>query len=169
MPRVSVGLPVYQGARYLQSTLESLRNQTLTDFEVLIADNASDDETGDIAMAVCAADRRFRYHKHARNLGAAANFNFTFHETTDSPLPVAFSRRCDRSDVPGTVRRCPRKPTKSRTRILKHFVLTRTAIRSACTSRPLAEVMAVHRPESGHSSDRVIPGHFFICASPCSA
>ncbi len=101
--RVSVGLPVYRGARYLQSAVESLQAQTLTDFEVLIADNASDDETGDLAMSVCADDQRFRYHRHARNLGAAANFNFTFCETTapffrwhshDDVIAPTFLERC---------------------------------------------------------------------------
>ena len=96
-------MPVYRGAQYLQSAVESLRDQTLTDFEVLIADNASDDETGDIAASVCAADQRFRYHRHAHNLGAAANFNFTFHQTTapffrwhshDDLIAPTFLERC---------------------------------------------------------------------------
>ena len=50
-PRVSVGVPVYNGERYLAATLDSLLNQTYPDFELVVCDNASTDRTEEIALA----------------------------------------------------------------------------------------------------------------------
>jgi glycosyltransferase involved in cell wall biosynthesis len=50
-PLVSVGLYVYNGERFLEETLRSILNQTFTDFELIISDNASTDRTGEIAQA----------------------------------------------------------------------------------------------------------------------
>ncbi|TMD71563.1 MAG: glycosyltransferase family 2 protein [Chloroflexi bacterium] len=76
-PRVSVGMPVYNGERYLAAALESLRAQTYEDFELIISDNASIDRTAEIARSYAAQDRRIRYVRNAKNLGAAANFRHT--------------------------------------------------------------------------------------------
>ena len=73
--RLGIGLPVYNGERYLPRTLESLRAQTYPDFEVLILDNASTDGTADLARAICEADNRFRYERKAVNNGGPSNFN----------------------------------------------------------------------------------------------
>jgi glycosyltransferase involved in cell wall biosynthesis len=77
-PRVSIGLPVRDGARYLRGTLDAIRAQTFTDFELIVADNASTDGTEAICRAHAAADSRVRYVRHATNLGVARNFNLTF-------------------------------------------------------------------------------------------
>ena len=45
-PRVTIGMPVFNGGRHLARSLDSLLSQTFTDFELLIADNASTDRTG---------------------------------------------------------------------------------------------------------------------------
>src|SRR5262245_2730701 len=81
-PLLSIGLPVYNGAKYLSMTLEDLRKQEFTDFEVLIADNASTDETPQIAQSVAEADSRFRYVRHPKNIGSDPNWNYLFHNTT---------------------------------------------------------------------------------------
>lgn len=78
MPRVSIGIPVYNGERYLRDALASLAAQTLEDFEVVIGDNASSDGTESIAREFADTDRRFRYVRHERNLGAVPNYNRTF-------------------------------------------------------------------------------------------
>lgn len=75
MAAVTIGVPVFNEAARLKRCLEILRDQTFTDFEALIFDNASDDATGDIAQAFCARDSRFRYVRQAVNKGAQANFN----------------------------------------------------------------------------------------------
>ena len=73
-PRVSIGVPVYNGERYLARTLESLLAQTFSDFEVIITDNASTDATAEIGRAFAARDCRIRYHRAEQNQGVAANF-----------------------------------------------------------------------------------------------
>jgi len=45
MPKVSIGMPVYNGDRYLASAIESLLSQTFTDFSLVVVDNASTDGT----------------------------------------------------------------------------------------------------------------------------
>ena len=73
-PKVSIGLPVYNGENYLREALESLLDQTFSDFELVISDNGSDDDT----RAICeefAADDRVKYHRSDVNRGGTWNFN----------------------------------------------------------------------------------------------
>ena len=81
-PRVSIGLPVYNGQRYLRNAIESILAQTLTDFELIICDNASTDQTQAICSAFAARDGRVRYYRNEKNLGAAPNFNKAFELAT---------------------------------------------------------------------------------------
>lgn len=69
-----MGVPVYNGERYLARTLDSLLNQTVQDFVVLVGDNASTDRTAAIVQEYAARDPRVRHVRHPRNLGAAANY-----------------------------------------------------------------------------------------------
>ena len=77
-PKVSIGLPVYNGERYLREALDSILGQTFRDFELIICDNASTDETAAICADYAARDPRIRYHRQTHNIGATANFNHTF-------------------------------------------------------------------------------------------
>jgi glycosyltransferase involved in cell wall biosynthesis len=77
-PRVSVGMPVFNGERYLEETLDSILAQTYPDFELIISDNASTDRTQEICRAYGARDRRIRYFRNETNLGASRNFNRVF-------------------------------------------------------------------------------------------
>jgi glycosyltransferase involved in cell wall biosynthesis len=79
-PRVSIGMPVYNGARHVAKSIESLLAQTFTDFEIIIADNCSSDATGDICRDIAARDPRVRYVRHATNRGAVFNWNFVVEE-----------------------------------------------------------------------------------------
>jgi glycosyltransferase involved in cell wall biosynthesis len=72
-PLVSVGLFVYNGERFLKAALDSILNQTFTDFELIISDNASTDRTGEIAEAYAKRDRRIRYYRSEKNMGAGWN------------------------------------------------------------------------------------------------
>jgi glycosyltransferase involved in cell wall biosynthesis len=74
-PVVTVGLPVYNGERYLAEAVESILDQDLTDLELVISDNASTDNTADLARAYAASDDRVRYERSDENLGAAWNYN----------------------------------------------------------------------------------------------
>jgi len=81
-PRVTVGVPVYNGERYLAATLDSLLNQTFEDFVILIGDNASTDGTEEIARHYTQLDSRVSYVRHTQNLGAAPNYNRLFEATS---------------------------------------------------------------------------------------
>ena len=78
MCKVSIGLPVYNGAKYLEDTIKSLLNQTFNDFELIISDNASTDRTQAICTSFASRDSRVRYYQSAENRGAAWNYNNTF-------------------------------------------------------------------------------------------
>lgn len=74
-PRVSVAVPVYNGHRYVRATLDSLLAQTYQDFELIVCDNASTDETERICREYAGKDPRVVYTRADRNLGPAWNFN----------------------------------------------------------------------------------------------
>jgi glycosyltransferase involved in cell wall biosynthesis len=79
MPRVSIGMPVYNGERFLAEAIESILAQTFTDFELIISDNGSTDSTPAICERYARLDSRIRYYRNEVNLGAAPNFNRAFH------------------------------------------------------------------------------------------
>ncbi|MFC1648703.1 glycosyltransferase family 2 protein [Nanoarchaeota archaeon] len=78
-PRVSIGLPVYNGEKYLRNAIKSVLSQTYKDFELIISDNASTDKTQKICQEYAKKDKRIRYVRQETNVGAAENFNITFH------------------------------------------------------------------------------------------
>lgn len=73
---VTVGIPVFNGERYLGGALDSLKNQSLDDIRIVIGDNASTDSTESICREAARDDPRIEYHRHERNLGAHRNYNF---------------------------------------------------------------------------------------------
>ena len=75
MPDITIGVPVYNGERYLEKALRSVLDQTGVDLELIISDNASTDRTPDICRAFAASDRRVRYLQSESNQGAAVNYN----------------------------------------------------------------------------------------------
>jgi glycosyltransferase involved in cell wall biosynthesis len=79
-PRLSIGLPVYNGESYLAESIESLLGQTFEDFELIISDNASTDCTADICRRYAKQDSRVRYVRQPRNIGLSPNHNFVFAE-----------------------------------------------------------------------------------------
>jgi glycosyltransferase involved in cell wall biosynthesis len=77
-PRVSIGLPVFNGEKYVGQAIDSILAQTFQDFELIISDNASTDSTQKICKAYAKKDRRIRYCRNKRNLGVVYNFNRVF-------------------------------------------------------------------------------------------
>lgn len=103
VPRVSIGMPVYNGARFLPRALDSLLAQDFEDFELIISDNASTDRTREICEEYRARDPRIRYLRNPTNIGAAKNFNRVFGEARaeyfkwaahDDWCAPSFVRRC---------------------------------------------------------------------------
>jgi glycosyltransferase involved in cell wall biosynthesis len=102
-PKISIGLPVYNGERYLEGCLQSLLDQSYPDFELIISDNASDDATEKICQQFAARDSRVRYYRNDKNIGAAPNHNRVFELATgeffkwaahDDLYPREMLRRC---------------------------------------------------------------------------
>ena len=159
-PILSIGLPVYNGEHYLESTLESIVAQTFTDFELIISDNASTDATPEICRAIAARDRRICYFRNPVNLGAAKNYNRVFELSRgkyfkwnghDDPLPPDFLELCvatlERDDtvVLAFGRACA---------IDEHGQPTRTG--------PLVAARLKHRPGLASRDPRV---RFFACVA----
>ena len=80
-PRLSIGLPVYNGERYLAESLDSLLGQSYENFELIISDNASTDATADICRRYGQQDSRIRYFRQAKNIGLSPNHNFVFEQS----------------------------------------------------------------------------------------
>jgi hypothetical protein len=74
-PRLSFGLPVYNGQRSLARLIESIQRQTFEDFELVISDNHSTDDTAQIVAARAGDDPRIRFFPRPANAGIVANFN----------------------------------------------------------------------------------------------
>jgi glycosyltransferase involved in cell wall biosynthesis len=77
-PRVSIGMPVRNGQKYITEAIDSIRAQTFTDWELIVCDNASTDATGQIAREYAASDPRVRYHRNEQDIGPAGNHNLGF-------------------------------------------------------------------------------------------
>lgn len=80
VPQVTIGMPVYNGAKFIREALDSLLAQTFSNFELIISDNASTDATQAICEEYVCRDLRIRYVRQSENRGAAANFQFVLDE-----------------------------------------------------------------------------------------
>jgi glycosyltransferase involved in cell wall biosynthesis len=80
-PRLTVGLPVYNGEKYLAESLDALLAQSYGDFDLLISDNASTDGTEEICRDYLARDERISYFRQPVNLGASPNHNYVFEQS----------------------------------------------------------------------------------------
>jgi len=77
-PKVSIGLPVYNGGEFLADALDSILAQTFRDYELIVADNASTDGTARICRDYAARDARIHYVRNATNVGASKNHGIVF-------------------------------------------------------------------------------------------
>lgn len=84
-PRISVGMPVYNGERYLEEAIRSLLRQTYGHFKLFISDNASTDRTERISRDYASQDERVVYTRNAENIGAAQNYNRLFQLASGGP------------------------------------------------------------------------------------
>ena len=82
-PKLSIGMPVYNGAKTLKKAINSILAQTFQDFELIISDNASNDETETICQKFASKDPRIHYIRQIKNIGAHANFNFLISKATE--------------------------------------------------------------------------------------
>lgn len=75
-PLVSVGLLSYNRSEYLPESIASLRTQTYRNLEIIIADDASADNSLDIILKFAKKDKRIKTYVHKKNIGLVANSNF---------------------------------------------------------------------------------------------
>ena len=102
-PTLSIGLPVYNGERYLSKTLDSLLGQDFEDFELVISDNGSSDQTEAICRDFAQRDHRIRYLRSDENRGATWNFRRVFEMSEGEFFKyAAYDDEC----YPTMVRRC---------------------------------------------------------------
>lgn len=102
-PLLGIGLPVYNGAAHLRTSIESLLAQDVADLELVIVDNASTDDTAAICAEYAVSDPRVRYLRNPENIGAARNFSRAFESSRgeffmwgsdDDVWDPAFASRC---------------------------------------------------------------------------
>lgn len=102
-PLVSIGMPVYNGEKYVRQALESLLAQDYGNFELIISDNASTDGTAQICQEFAQRDHRIRYFRNQRNMGSAWNFNQVVDLSTGKYFMWAAH---DDIYLPGFISRC---------------------------------------------------------------
>jgi len=91
IPKVSIGMPVYNGEKIVRVALDSLLAQTFTDFELIISDNASTDRTGEICQEYAKKDPRIHYVRQPKTQEAESNFQFVL----DKARGEYFMLACD--------------------------------------------------------------------------
>lgn len=120
MTRLTFGIPVYNGERFLPAALRSVQEQDLQDVRIVISDNGSTDGTEALCRAAAADDDRIRYHRYDRNRGGIWNYQnvmalgdtefFSWMAADDIKLPAFASTSIAALDAegPGTAFACPR-------------------------------------------------------------
>lgn len=102
-PLVSIGMPVYNSDSTIKAAIESILNQSLKDFELIISDNASTDRTSEICKQYASLDSRIRYFRQSENIGAAANFKYVLDTATAKYFMWAAG---DDTRTPNFIERC---------------------------------------------------------------
>jgi glycosyltransferase involved in cell wall biosynthesis len=103
LPKLAIGMPVYNAEAYLEDALDSLIAQDFKDFEIIISDNASIDRTAEICQEYCDKFENISYYRNEANLGAAENFNRVFSLATSEYFKwAAYDDIC----APGFLTRC---------------------------------------------------------------
>lgn len=132
-PVVSVGLPVYNGERYLREAIDSILAQTLTDFELIISDNASTDGTERICRQYAAGDTRIHYYRNERNIGGSQNHCRAFSLARGRYFRFA---ACDDVCAPELLARCMEALDQHPEAVLSYAI----TVRIDEDGRPLGEV-----------------------------
>jgi glycosyltransferase involved in cell wall biosynthesis len=73
MPKVTVGVPTYKRAKYLRESIPQILGQTFKDFELVVCDDASPDNTGEVVSGF--KDPRIRYYRNPENYNMPGNLN----------------------------------------------------------------------------------------------
>lgn len=90
-PKISVCIPTYNYGRFISQAIDSVLSQSFSDFELLVADNASTDSTEEIVRQFAAQDARIRYVRHESNLGMVGNWNYCLREAQGKYIKFLFA------------------------------------------------------------------------------
>ncbi|MFT6372592.1 MAG: glycosyltransferase involved in cell wall biosynthesis, partial [Gammaproteobacteria bacterium] len=103
--KVGIGMPVYNGEKYIEESIKSNLRQTFDDFTLIISDNASTDRTREICLDFATQDQRIHYIHNPINLGAAKNYARCF-----EPSDCEYFRWSNADDLiePELVEKCLR-------------------------------------------------------------
>lgn len=143
-PRVSIGLPVFNGEHYLDQTIDSIQAQTLEAWELIIADNHSTDATEEICRGRAASDSRIRYIRNPRNLGGPANYNLVFHAARAPLFKWASS-----NDILGPdLLQCCVEALDRHPEAVAAYPLTHTFSDDIARSQPYPETMKLTAPSA---------------------
>jgi glycosyltransferase involved in cell wall biosynthesis len=141
-PLVSIGIPVYNGARLIRQALDHLLAQTYTHLELVICDNASTDDTGAICQAYAARDPRVRYYRNATNVGLINNFRLAVARSTG---PYFTWAAVDDRKLPTAVEACVRALQAQPEAVMVHgIVLVQSPGRDDLVPFPNAVDLAMH-------------------------
>lgn len=80
MAKVFIGMPVFNGEKFIYRAIESITLQTYQDWELLISDNYSTDRTQEICEDFLKKDKRIKYIRQEKNIGVDRNFTFLFNK-----------------------------------------------------------------------------------------
>jgi len=153
-PKVSIGLPVYNGEAFVGAAIESILGQEFSDFELIISDNASGDATREICLGYAAIDGRIRLHCSDVNRGASWNYNnvvalatgefFRWHAHDDLCLPGLLGRCVQEfTNAPSSVVLVYPKAemVDDRGEVLPQYVTERVDVRQEKPHQRLAHVL----------------------------
>ena len=93
-PKVSVLIPTFEYGRFLPETIESVLEQDFEDFELIISDDGSRDDSAAVIRRYAARDSRIRYKLHEKNLGMVANWNWCLQEARGEYVKFVFGDDC---------------------------------------------------------------------------
>lgn len=102
-PKLSIGLPVYNGQTFLSEAIDSILNQTYIIFELIICDNGSTDDTEAICRRKAKSDHRIKYYRHAKNRGATFSHNFVIQKAKGEYFKLM---ACDDLHLPQFLEKC---------------------------------------------------------------
>jgi glycosyltransferase involved in cell wall biosynthesis len=135
-PTVSIGMPVYNGANYVRRSVQSLLAQDYEDFELLISDNASTDETESICRELAESDVRIRYFRNETNVGASRNYNKVFRLANGAFFKwAAHDDECHRT----MLRRCVEVLERAPARVTMVYPLAELIDEQGKTLRPVLD------------------------------
>jgi len=90
VPKVSILVPTYNYARYLPEAIESILEQDFQNFELLISDDCSTDNSAKVIATYAAKDNRIRFQIHSTNLGMVQNWNWCLSQSRGEYIKYLF-------------------------------------------------------------------------------